>query len=97
MERLRGVGYDGGMSILKEYVHPYRPEKSASAVRRCETLSGQQAQLERSLRDQQTYVQFPKELLSCEQQERERKSCETRMKLARLPHRKGLEDFDFSF
>lgn len=55
------------------------------------------AQLERSLHGQQTYVQFLKELLSCEQQERERKSRETRLKLARLPHRKGLEDFDFSF
>ena len=30
-------------------------------------------------------------------QERRRKSQETRLKLARLPHRKGLEDFDFSF
>lgn len=55
------------------------------------------AQLERSLHSQQTYVQFLKELLSCEQQERERKSRETRLKLASLPHRKELEDFDFSF
>ena len=55
------------------------------------------AQLERSLHGQQTYVQFLKELLSCEQQERERKSRETRLKLASLPHRKELEDFDFSF
>lgn len=55
------------------------------------------AQLECSLHDQQTYVQFLKGLLSCEQQERERKSCETQLKLTRLPHRKGLEEFDFSF
>ncbi len=55
------------------------------------------AQLERSLHDQQTYVQFLNELLTCERQERERKSRETRLKLARLPHRKGLEDFDFAF
>lgn len=30
-------------------------------------------------------------------QERRRKSQETRLKLARLPHRKGLEDIDSSF
>lgn len=42
LERLRALGYDGGMSILKEYVHPYRPAKSAPAVRRYETPSGKQ-------------------------------------------------------
>lgn len=47
--------------------------------------------------DQQTYDQFLNELLSSEQQERRRKSWETRLKLARLPYRKTLEDFDFSF
>ncbi len=46
MERLRAMGYDGGMSILKEYVHPYRPAKSAPAVRRYETPSGKQAQMD---------------------------------------------------
>ena len=46
MERLREKGYDGGMSILKEYVHPYRPAKSAPAVRRYETPSGKQAQMD---------------------------------------------------
>lgn len=55
------------------------------------------AQLECSLHAQQTYAQFLNELLSHEQQERERKSRETRLKLARLPHRKGLQDFDFTF
>ena len=46
LERLRALGYDGGMSILKEYVHPYRPAKSAPAVRRYETPSGKQAQMD---------------------------------------------------
>ena len=55
------------------------------------------AQLEQSLHAQQTYVQFLNELLSSEQQQHQRKSRETRLKLARLPHRKGLEDFDFAF
>ena len=50
------------------------------------------AQLEHSLHGQQTYVQLLNELLSCEQQERQRKSRETRLKLARLPHRKRLDE-----
>ena len=55
------------------------------------------AQLEQSLHSQQTYVQFLHDLLSSEQQERQRKSRETRLKLARLPHHKQLEEFDFTF
>ena|SRR5699024_7965443 len=27
LERLRELGYDGGMSILKAYVHPYQPRQ----------------------------------------------------------------------
>ena len=55
------------------------------------------AQLEKSIHDNLTYVQFLDCLLSSEQMERRRKSQETRMKLSRLPHRKQLEDFDFGF
>jgi len=32
-ERLQSAGYSGGISILKEYVHPYRPAKALPAVR----------------------------------------------------------------
>lgn len=32
-EQLRGLGYDGQMSILKVYVHPYCPVKEAPAIR----------------------------------------------------------------
>lgn len=46
LQRLRELGYDGGMSILKEYVHPYRPVKSAPAVRRYETPRGKQVQMD---------------------------------------------------
>ena len=46
MERLQELGYDGGKSILKEYVHPYRPARSAPAVRRYETPNGKQAQMD---------------------------------------------------
>ena len=46
LERLRNAGYDGGITILKEYVHPYRPAKLLPAVRRFETPSGKQAQMD---------------------------------------------------
>ena len=55
------------------------------------------AQMERSLHAEHTYAQFLNELLTSEQQERGRKGEEMRTKLARLPHRKSLEEFDFSF
>lgn len=55
------------------------------------------AQLEISLHNQQSYLQFLHELLASEQQQRQQKSLETRLKLARLPHRKGLDEFDFEF
>lgn len=55
------------------------------------------AHLEQAVHEEQTYVQFLNELLSSEHMERKRKSLETRLKLSRLPHRKQLDDFDFSF
>jgi transposase len=46
LERLMEQGYSGGITILKEYVHEFRPAKSAPAVRRYETLPGKQAQMD---------------------------------------------------
>jgi transposase len=46
LERLKDVGYDGGITILKEYVHPFRPAKALPAARRFETPSGKQAQMD---------------------------------------------------
>src|SRR5215471_14120799 len=46
LERLRETGYDGGVSILKDYVHPFRPPKKLPAVRRYETAPGKQAQID---------------------------------------------------
>ena len=46
LERLQGLGYDGGKSILKDYVHPYRPARLAPAVQRYETPNGKQAQMD---------------------------------------------------
>lgn len=46
LDRLREAGYDGGISILKDYVHPFRPSKKLPAVRRYETAPGKQAQMD---------------------------------------------------
>ncbi len=45
-ERISRKGYSGGITILKEYVKPFRPAKSAPAVQRYETLPGKQAQMD---------------------------------------------------
>lgn len=46
LERIRAMGYDGGLTILKDYVQGFRPAKATPAVRRYETLPGQQAQMD---------------------------------------------------
>ena len=45
-ERLQDKGYTGGITIIQDYVKPFRPAKSAPAVRRYETLPGKQAQMD---------------------------------------------------
>lgn len=46
LERLKDAGYDGGITILKEYVHPFRPARALPAARRFETPVGKQAQMD---------------------------------------------------
>jgi DNA replication protein DnaC len=53
--------------------------------------------LEASSRSQSTYLSFLNELLEAELQERQRRNVEVRMKLAHLPYRRTLQEFDFSF
>lgn len=55
------------------------------------------AKLEDAAHRDITYLSFLDELLQVESQERKKRSEETRIKLSRLPHRKTLEEFDFSF
>ncbi len=55
------------------------------------------AGLEDATHRELTYLSFLCELLNTEQQERKRRSEETRIKMSRLPHRKTLEEFDFGF
>lgn len=45
-ERLQTVGYDGGITILKDYVQGMRPARNSPAVRRYETPPGKQAQMD---------------------------------------------------
>ncbi len=44
--QIKRLGYEGGISILKDYVRPHRPPKNLPAVRRYETTPGHQAQLD---------------------------------------------------
>ena len=53
--------------------------------------------LEKAARDQPSYLEFISDLINLEKQARRQRSEETRFKLSRLPHRKTLDEFDFSF
>lgn len=46
LEHIAKLGYDGKITILKDYVAPFRPPKNIPAVRRYETLPGKQAQMD---------------------------------------------------
>lgn len=47
LERLRPLGYSGGISQLKAFVHPLRPAKTGRhPIRRFETLPGEQLQFD---------------------------------------------------
>lgn len=55
------------------------------------------ALLERAQSQSNTYLAFLSELLEAEIRERQRRNIEVRSKLARLPHKKTLQEFDFTF
>ncbi len=46
LQKLQSDGYAGGITILKDYIHQFRPAKSSPAVKRYETLPGKQAQMD---------------------------------------------------
>lgn len=56
-----------------------------------------EALLERAQRENTTYLQFLNSLLGAELVERQRRNIEVKSKLARLPYRKTLSEFDFTF
>lgn len=45
-DKIEEKGYDGHISILKDYVKPFRPPKQIPAARRYETEPGKQAQMD---------------------------------------------------
>ena len=45
-ERLQEKGYDGGITIIKDYIKPFRPLNTRKAVERYETPPGKQAQMD---------------------------------------------------
>lgn len=53
--------------------------------------------LEAASYGQSTYLSFLNELLEAELQERQRRNVEVRMKLAHLPYRRTLNEFDPKF
>jgi DNA replication protein DnaC len=53
--------------------------------------------LEQATRNQQTYLSFLNHLLAQEISQRQQRNLEVRTKLAHLPYRKSLDEFDFSF
>jgi len=55
------------------------------------------ALLEKAQRENNTYIDFLNDLLNTEVVERQRRNMELRTKLARLPYRKTLDEFDFAF
>ena len=46
LETLQQMGYTGGKTIIKDYVHVFRPPKAIPAVPRYETRPGKQAQMD---------------------------------------------------
>jgi len=46
LRELQGRGYTGGISVLKEFVHPYRARTNPPTTMRFETLPGEQAQVD---------------------------------------------------
>jgi DNA replication protein DnaC len=55
------------------------------------------AELEAASHTQSTYLSFLNSLLDAEITERQRRNLEVRTKLAHLPYRKTIEEFDFAF
>lgn len=55
------------------------------------------ARLEDASHHEMTYLTYLSGLLEAEARARKRRSEETRLKLSRLPHRKTLEEFDFTY
>ena len=79
------------MTKASELVHLFRALKAPAAARALPKLA------ERAREEQWGYERFAHALLSTEHASREAHGGEGRIKAARFPARKTLEEFDFSF
>jgi DNA replication protein DnaC len=79
------------MSATAELAHLFRALKAPAAARALPKLA------DRAREEQWSYERFAEALLSTEVASRESHGGEGRIKAARFPARKTLEEFDFSF
>ena len=79
------------MSTSSELAHLFRAMKAPAAARALPKLA------ERARHEEWSYERFAQALLSTETSARESHGGESRIKTARFPARKTLEEFDFTF
>jgi DNA replication protein DnaC len=79
------------MSTQSELAHFFRSLKAPAAARALPKLA------ERARSEEWTYERFAEALLATEHSSREAHGGESRIKAARFPQRKTLEEFDFTF
>jgi DNA replication protein DnaC len=79
------------MSAASELAHLFRALKAPAAARALPKLA------DRAREEQWSYERFAEVLLSTEVSSRESHGGESRIKAARFPARKTLEEFDFTF
>ncbi len=79
------------MSTNSELAHLFRAMKAPAAARALPKLA------DRARTEEWTYERFAEALLSTEQSSREAHGGEGRIRSARFPARKTLEEFDFTF
>ena len=79
------------MTKTSELAHLFRPLKAPAAARALPKLA------DRAREEQWGYERFAEALLSTEVASRESHGGESRIKAARFPARKTLEEFDFTF
>ncbi len=79
------------MSTTSELSHLFRALKAPAAARALPKLA------DRARAEEWSYERFAEALLSTEQSSREAHGGEGRIRSARFPRRKTLEEFDFTF
>src|SRR5579859_4590727 len=79
------------MSVNSELTHLFRAMKAPAAARALPKLA------DRARQEEWSYERFAEALLSTEQSSREAHGGEGRIRSARFPARKTLEEFDFTF